>query len=244
MISASLAFMVFAQAARAECQCPNEKTPRITANGAGKITVKPDEATITIGVTNEEKTLKRCFERQTADMNRVIEEIKKMGVGQDDIKTLGYRITPKTKDKVVWWGRVKPDSYVVSHTLSIKVRDVSKLGGLIDKVVESGVTNINNLDFGYSKIKEVEMEAKVKAVQNAKAKAEAMAKGAGAKTGKIIEINDTGGPVPVYRGREMRMMAMASDNAQPDIEPGSIEVEAGCNIVIELTQQDGEQQTP
>lgn len=220
----------------AGCRCGVEPKPRIVTSGEGKVTAKPDEANITIGVTNEDRSLKKCFERQTADMNRVIEQVKAAGVKPEDIKSLGYNITPKTKDKPSWWGGLKPDSYQVAHSMSVKVRDLSRLGDIIDRVVESGANNINGLYFTSSKMPELEIEAKAKAVENARAKAEAMARGAGVKVGKVLEISDTAGPAPVYR-MQAKAFAMAADNAAPpEIEPGSIEVRGSCTLVTEVAQ--------
>lgn len=237
IVSAAGYFACEAAMAQAEapCRACGDQKPRITVSGTGKVTAKPDEATITIGVMNEDKSLKKCFELQTAGMNRVIDQIKAAGVKEEDIKTLGYNVTPRYKDNRPVWGGVKPDSYQVSHTLSIKVRDITKLGGLIDKVVDSGANNINNLYFGSSRMEELEMEAKVKAVENAKAKTAAMAKGAGVKTGKILEISDSGTSMPVYRG-QVKAFAMMADSASPQMEPGSIEVNAECVLVTEVVE--------
>lgn len=217
------------------CRCSGELSPRITVTGTGKVTSKPDEAVITIGVSSEDRSLKRCFERQTESMNRVIEEVKRAGVKADDIKTAGYNIFPMVKSGQTWWGGAKPDSYKVAHTISVKVRDLSALGPIIDSVVASGANNINGLSFSSSRISEIEMEAKTRAVENAKAKAEAMAKGAGVKVGRVVEISDASAPVPVFRANT-RMMAMSAESAAPQIEPGSLEVEGSCVLTAEITQ--------
>lgn len=234
-VTAALALGIGPAQQRAMAEERPEPSPRISVTGTGRVSAKPDEATLTLGVTSEDRSLKKCFELQTAAMNRVIGEIKKAGAAPDDIRTAGYTVTPKAKNAPTWWGGPKPESYEVSHLATVKVRDLSKVGELIDRVVASGANQIQGLQFGSSRIAALEREAKVKAVEDARGRAEAMAQGAGVKLGRILEIHDSSGPRPVYQP-QMRTVAMMAESAPPQIEPGSIDVESSCSLVIELVQ--------
>ncbi|PIU41753.1 MAG: hypothetical protein COS99_03795 [Candidatus Omnitrophica bacterium CG07_land_8_20_14_0_80_42_15] len=244
-ISLSIVFAIIAAlsiapvfAEGSDYKCIEDSMPRVIVEGVGKVTAKPDEAIIRLGIVNEEKSLKKAFQHQTEDMNKVINEIKSLGIQDEDIKTISYNITPKVKEGPIWWGKRKPESFEVSHMLSVKIKDLSKIGDVIDTVVNAGAISINGLEFKSSKIEELEKDARLKAAKNAKEKAEVIAEGAGFKVGKVLKASEAmGGHFPVYRERYAKTAVMEAASAAPEIEPGSIELEATCTIIYEITQR-------
>lgn len=217
-----------------------DSMPRIIVEGVGRLTAKPDEAVIKLGIINEERSLKKAFEHQTEEMNKVINEIKSLGIKDEDIKTLSYNIIPMIKGGPIWWGKRKPDSFEVSHTLSVKLKDLSKIGDVIDKVIAAGAIYIYGLEFKSSKIEELEKEVRLKAAKNAKEKAQILADGIGFKIGKVLRVDESMEQRLFERSRHRpeydKMFVAKDESAPPQIEPGSIELEAICTVIYEVTQ--------
>lgn len=218
-----------------------DSVPRVIIEGVGKINAKPDEAVVRLGIINEEKSLKKAFERQTKDMNEVISKIKALGIKEEDIKTTHYSVIPRYKDnKIIWgWGRRKPKSFEVSHQLTVKIKDLSKVGDLIDKVIEAGAIYIYGLEFKSSKMEDLQKEVRLKAAKNAREKAQILAEGANFKLGRVLKV-DEAMKYPISRRRAYgpvyEEMALSKAADSPQIESGSIELKATCTIIYEIVE--------
>lgn len=216
-----------------------DEVPTVVVEGVGKITANPDEALVRLGIVNEEKSLKRAFKRQTEEMNRVIKEIKTLGIKEEDIKTTCYNVIPMYKGSTTFWGRRKPTSFEVSHELAVKVKDLSKLGDVIDKVIDAGAIYIYGLEFKSSKIEELEREVRLKAVEDAKEKARILAKGAGFKLGRALRVFESA-MAPRLAFREYRparqRKLLIEQEAAPQVEPGTLELIATCGVIYEITE--------
>jgi len=233
----TISLMLCAGCARAD----NYKTlegsvPTITVQGIGKVETTPDEAIARFGVSSEEKLLARAYKDNTSKMNSVIDAVKGMGVESKDIKTSSYNVTPiYSRDEKGYQIPGKPASYRVSQQLTIKVRDLEKTGQIIDKVIASGTNVFSGIQFASSKQEAITEEAKVKAAKDAKEKASLLAKSLGVRTGRVLRVNEsTVQPYPVARSM-MAYEASAAKSA-PQIEAGSMEVTATCNVIYEIVQ--------
>lgn len=209
--------------------------PTISVQGLGKVTIKPDEAIIRFGVQTEEKYLEKAYKKNTERTNAVIETVKALGIKDEDIKTSSYNITPiYQRDEKGYQVPGKPASFRVSQSLQVKMRDLPKVGEIIDKVVSSGTNTFSGINFTLSNIEEVQEEAKVKAVKDAREKALILTKNLGVKTGRILRVN-TSSPQPYQRAMMANEAMLARSNA-PSIQPGSMEVTANCSIIYEIIQ--------
>ena len=122
------------------------KTERMINVGAqGKVTVKPDIAKVTMGMTNKAATVAEAQKQNTDVMNKLIERVKAVGIAAEDIQTINYNIYPSynwTEED----GSVI-DGYEVSQNVSIKVRDLSKANDILGLAAEVGATNAGGLEF-------------------------------------------------------------------------------------------------
>lgn len=209
--------------------------PTISVQGKGEVQAVPDEAVIWFGVTSDEKLLTKAYTDNTTKMNAVIMSVKNMGIDSQDIKTSSYTVTPVySRDEN---GRIipgKPASFSVSQQLTVKVRDITKTGQVIDKVIASGTNTFGGLSFDSSKIDELTKQAKVKAAEDARKEAKLIADSLGVKIGRVIRISaSTQQP---YLNRNVRAFAVKAEMAAPQIEAGSMEVTSTCNVVYEIVQ--------
>lgn len=223
--------------AQSACGTSIENTlPTINVVGYGKITSIPDEAIIMFGVTSEEKDLTKAYGDNIDKMNKIIDTVKMSGIEAKGIKTSSFSVVPiYPRDTNGRQMPGKPVSYRVSQQLTVKVSDISKMGGIIDKVISDGTNIFNGIQFTSSKNEELQMEAKVEAVKDAKEKAELLARNLGVSIGRVIKVTESSQqPYPV----RTRMMAYDSAmvKAAPQVEAGSMEVTATCNVIYEIIQ--------
>ena len=211
------------------------KLPRvISVSGLGEVKSRPDMATISTGVVTEGATAKEALAKNNAAMTEVIAALKKAGIADDDIQTSDFSVSPKyppyqpnqtTAPRIV--------GYTVSNQVTAKVKDLQKLGPVLDTLVQAGSNQINGVMFGIDEPKAQLDDARKKAVTDARAKAELFADAAGVSLGKVIQISESSTltpPVPMYRAREM---AVAQDASVP-IAAGQQVVTANVSITYEI----------
>lgn len=208
--------------------------PRIiSVSGLGEVKTRPDMATISTGVVTEGTTAKEALAKNNSAMAAVIAALKNAGVAEDDIQTSDFSVSPKyppyqpnqtTAPRIV--------GYTVSNQVTANVKDLAKLGGILDTLVQSGSNQINGIAFGVDEPKAQLDEARKKAVADARAKAELYAEAAGVSLGKVIQISESSAvvpPVPMFR-RE----AMAAADASVPIAAGTQTVAANVSITFEI----------
>ena len=121
------------------------------------------------------------------------------------------------------------DGYRVSNQVSVLVRDLKALGGLLDKLVSLGANQVNGLSFEVSKAETLKDDARKEAVANARRRAELLAAAAGAEVGDVVTISEEasfGGPRP------MGMRAAKADMVP--IEAGTETLEARVTVTWKL----------
>jgi uncharacterized protein YggE len=208
-------------------------TATITVNGVGNISMTPDTASVTLGVTVVDKTLKAAQAKATTQMQAVIDEIKANGVDDKDIQTSNFSVNVnQSYDNNGNPGEVT--GYTVNNQVNVTVRDLSKLGSLLDKVVEKGANSIWGINFYVNDQTDAAKQARTLAVQDATQHATELAAAAGGSLGKIISIDETSSPSPVAVAYDKASQG-AGGGAAP-IQTGSATVTATVSMTFELVQ--------
>ncbi|MCH8989551.1 MAG: SIMPL domain-containing protein [Chloroflexi bacterium] len=88
--------------------------------------------------------------------------------------------------------------YQVTNTLTVKVRDLDSMGGIIDGVTEAAgnLVRINHVSFTIEDTKPLQAQAREEAIAHLLDKANAMARLAGVELGKLVFLTETSGGVP------------------------------------------------
>jgi len=211
----------------------SQQTYTIAIAGEGKITAIPDIAEISLGIQTEKLTVAAAQKENTEKMNSIIAELKNMGVEAKDIQTTNYSIYPRYD----WLdGKQLLRGYIVSQNVSIKIRDLEKVGTIVDKAGSLGANEVGSLSFTIDEPEQLRQEARIKALANAKEKAEALAKAAGVKLGKLVSFNESSsGSLPVYRDYSMKALGLEeSVDAAPAIEAGSQDIIINVMVTYEV----------
>lgn len=222
---------------------PNSIQPETTLNinAEAKINKAPDIAYITAGVTEERSTAADAMAAQAAAMNGVFAALEKAGVAKKDMQTSGLSLYPrydyievKNKDGSVR-GEQRLAGYVASNNLTVRVRNLEKLGGMIDSLVKSGGNTFSGVTFGLDNDKDIKNEARAQAMKEAIAKAELYASAAGLKVARIVTISEgyEYSPQPVMMAARAEM---AMDAAPTPIAGGEVGVTASVSVMFELTK--------
>lgn len=207
-----------------------QKSTTFDVTGQGKVTVKPDIASINVGIQSNGSSVKLVQEQINSTINKISAVIKELGIDSKDIQTQNYNINP---DYDYSGGNQKIRGYVASTNLAIKVRDIDKVNQVIDVSTENGANQVGGINFEVDDNSKAENEARQKAVDEAKKKAQDAAKIAGFRLGKIINYSENfqGGIRPVYM--------MSSDSKLPvgsstEVEPGSTDITVVVTLSYEL----------
>jgi uncharacterized protein len=124
--------------------------------------------------------------------------------------------------------------YSVSNNVSVRVRDLPRLGALIDKAVTAGANTIYGISFGHNDISALLDKARPLAVTDARRKAELYASAGGDKIGRLMVLTEDGG----IRQSPMAFSRVSAMPAPPPtpIEAGEDKLTVSVNARFELTQ--------
>ncbi len=214
-----------------------------------KIVSVPDVAAFSFSVISEGgKDLNALRKDNTDRTNKVIDFLKENKVDAKDIKTESYDVSPRYQSyscstPVGGGSTVCPPAsivgYTVTQTVSVKVRDFSKVGDILGGAVDKGANNVSSLIFTIDDPDELQSQAREEAIAKAKDKAEAIAKAGGFHLGKLVAIDEGFNGYPTYAkdyaygmGGDARLESQA--NVAPAIEPGSQDVSITVTLRYEI----------
>jgi uncharacterized protein YggE len=201
----------------------------IWVNGEGKVTAVPDVAILSVGVQAQAVTVADAQSQASGAMDKLMTALKNGGVASKDIQTQNFNIQQMTR-----WDNTKQQSivtgYMVTNTVTAKIRDVNKAGSIIDAATAAGgdLTRVNSISFTIDNPAPYQEQARQKAVADAAAKAKQLADAAGVKLGKPVYITESSySPTPIYRDVATKA-AGAPVQAETAISPGEM------NITIDI----------
>jgi uncharacterized protein YggE len=173
----------------------------VAVNGHGEVYVIPDVAYVNIGVQNTASTVTAVLNQNTDQAQGIRTALKNLAVEDVDIQTSGFSIYPMPQYDQN--GKITETLYQASNTVFVTVRDLSKLGQILDAVVRNGANTVNSISFDVLNKTAALSEARAKAVADAKTQAQELADATGAKIGDVQYINvySTSAPTPVYEGK-------------------------------------------
>ncbi|MBU1131502.1 SIMPL domain-containing protein [Patescibacteria group bacterium] len=215
----------------------NPQDYQVSFTAEGRVFAKPDIAQIVVAVkTDRVKEAVQAVQNNTEKMNLVVNKIKEFGIEEKDIKTTSYRLSP-VYDYHRETGQQTLAGYDVYQEVTIKIRDLDKVGEVIEATTSVGVNQVGNISFTIDDTDEVKKEAREEAVIKAKAKAKEMADLTGLKLGKLVNVYESEDAYPYYRDYAVNAMAMegfGGAGAVPSIQTGENEVRLQVTLVYEV----------
>jgi len=207
-------------------ETPAEHT--ITVSGSGKVTIVPDVARITLGVTISKPTVKAVRDAGAKAMTDVIAAIKSLGVADADIKTTDLSLYPQYGNGSVQ----KIVGYQISEQVLVTVRDLDKAGDVVDAATAKGANAVNGISFESGDPVKAQNDARAAAVEAARVSAQAMATAGNVSLGGVVSITDASPTSPIWYATPRASGAM-SDLATP-VQPGTQDLTATVTVVFAI----------
>lgn len=214
-----------------------ENIGQIHVVGTAQADVAPTEAHVTVGVQIQEPEAALAMRVVSAKMEAVLEDLQALGLAMEDIQTSRLSIDP------VWTPLRQnngPDTreitgFVASNSLDLRIKDLDRLGEVLDAVLKSGVNDLRGLRFTHGEVSKITDSLRIKAAEDAIRKARQLAETSGMALGSVREIRDQGASAPAPMMR-MEMAAMASDMP---IAQGSISMSHQVSMVFDIHPIEG-----
>ncbi|MCH7844180.1 MAG: SIMPL domain-containing protein [Chloroflexi bacterium] len=126
--------------------------------------------------------------------------------------------------------------YQVTNTLTVKVRDLDKMGDIIDGAAEAAgnLVRINSVRFTIEDTKPLQNEAREEAIADLLTKANAMAALAGVELGKLVFLTESGGGVPQSFARIEAVPAFGFASQSTSILAGELDVNVSVQGVFAI----------
>lgn len=208
-------------------------TIQVTAQGT--VRVEPDIAYITLGVQSEAKTAESAQAANLEKMTGLYQALEKMGIEKKDYYTSQYNVSP-----VYSYADNTPrvTGYTTVNTVEVTVRDLDKIGSLLDEAAKAGMNQAYSLQFDLENPDAAGLDAMKAALANADAKAKLMAQTTGAQIVRVLSVRDSGvstsAPNNNYRYAAPMAEAAAMDTASVPVSSGTLEVTVQASITYEI----------
>ncbi len=235
LISVVVLLAVLLSACSAGNLMPNSQAAQrlVTVNGVGQVTLQPDIAYIYVGVHTEDPSAADAVANNNRKTQALIDALSNSGVAAEDIRTSNFSIWPSQQYDPST-GTVTGSIYMVDNTVYVTVRDLAKLGDLLDDAIAAGANTINSVTFDVADKTEALKEARKLAVEAASAQALELADAAGVSLGDVASIAYFDSmPYPVFEGKGMGGGGAEAALAVP-INPGTMQLSVSVQVAFEI----------
>jgi len=224
-------FLTFGASAMAD-----EQARTVTVSGTGFAEIEPDRATLQMSIVAKEPTLAAAQKRSAGVTNKVLKMTDRMKIDRDQVDTTGASVRPDYR-----WNREKEEQelrgYIATRQITVVIKDLEKLGSVVEAAVEAGVNQVSPPQLDSSKRKNAEREALRAAADDAEKNAAVLADSLDAVLGQVISIDarsNEPGP-PVRYAANVRAMSAESDAAET-YNAADLTFNASVTVVFELKE--------
>jgi uncharacterized protein YggE len=215
----------------------NTEQRTIVVSGKGELSVKPDIATVSFSVMEENLDVSKASDLVNAKIAKIVAALKADGVAEKDVKTTGYNIYPRydyVNGKVYPYnGKQVLAGYDVTQSIDIKIRDLSKAGKVISDLGDLGVTNMSGLTFTEDKYDDLVKQARDLAITQARDEAKKLAKSLGVRLDKIVGYSE-GTNYPIYYDRATLAAPMAAGKSEAVLPTGENKITSNVSITYQI----------
>ncbi len=210
------------------------KGPVIELSISERIDSAPDTARMSTGVTAKAPTAQQALRDNARKMDALIKQIKALGIEDKYIQTTGININPEFDYQRGEEPRLT--GYRASNQVQIEVRDIDRLGEMIDALVSAGANNLNGPYFSLTNDGEVKAMARKRAMERGRVQALDYARLAGYSNVRILAISEhISGSSPVQKGVMARAMSADMIESTP-VQPGQVGTSVTVQVTYEMVQ--------
>jgi uncharacterized protein len=207
----------------------------LNVGGVGTISLPPDIAYIYIGVHTDDVDLANAVSKNNTQAQALVDALKNAGIDGKDIQTSNFSVYTNNNggiDKMTGQAVGNGTFYSVDNTVYVTMRDLSKMGKVLNTAVSSGANSINSISFDVADKAAAMAQARQKAMANASSLAAELAKTAGLKLGEIQNVTySDNSPIPYYG---MGGGGAQAPNASVPIQPGLTQISATVSVTYTI----------
>ena len=217
------------------------KVSTIKVTGTAEIQVVPDEVVFSLKIRKSDKSLTIAKAQNDDNVKKILDLTKRFGIAPQDVKTDFISVGEK-------YDRVRPTGeeeyknvfagYTVSKTVIVKLRNINRFEEFFSEVISVGVTEVGNVSFESSRLRQYRDQARAMAIRAAKEKAAAIVKEIGQTIGRAVSIEEqnSGGSYSynysqnVAAGARSGGAARSDDSDDETFSVGTIAVKAQVEV--------------
>lgn len=216
-----------------ERRSPADSPLVIAVSADAKVSTPPDIATLSFGVsTGRQATAKAATTLIAQNMTKILSAVKALGIDEKDISTQSFYLSPEYDYTTS--GQI-PRGFQASQTLSVKVRDLDKVGDVLTAATNAGANQSGGVSFSIDNPDTVKAEAREMAIAKAKEKASVLAKNLGMSLGRMTGFSEDGNyavPRPYMMDKAMAVGGEMAPSIQ--LPAGEQEVVSNVTLMYEL----------
>ena len=207
----------------------------ISVNGHASAEVAPDMATLYGNLEKRAAVAEAARESLAKEMTSFRHMLLGQMIAGQDVQTVRYTLQPEYNYEK---NKRRLSGYVARADYKVKIKDLEKLGAVIDKSIGCNFT-IERVEFGLNNRSLFENSLLEEAVVNARSKAAVVARAGGRTLGRLIHAGfSTSGNVAHTTNRNMMMAKAASldvaEASPTELDPGVITVNANVDLEFAL----------
>lgn len=236
----------------------------INVSGNADVYASPDLAVMDFSVQSEAKTVAGAMSDNNTKMNAIGAAVKALGVDAKDLQTTNFNISPRydyvrqvvtppvplstpgaggvsagsASSPVTEYypnGKQVLAGYDVTATLTVKMRDLSKVGDIIQAATTAGANQAGSLQFTIDNPDALQAQARQQAIDKAKAQAQELAKQLGVRLVRIVSFSENGVRPMVFNAKSVAMdSAVGAAVPAPAIETGQNKISDSVSITYEI----------
>jgi hypothetical protein len=227
-----LAILAFVCLALGALQAQQLFPPKLVkTTGTSEVKVTPDRAVIQVGVERQSATAKGAKAAADSTSRKLLAALKAQGTDDKDIQTAYLDLQPTS----YYQKQVRINNFTATQSLSITIRDLSKLDSVMDAVMSAGANRIDGIEYQSSELRKYRDQARAEAVKAAKEKAVALAEALGDQIGKTYSIEE------VQQSDGYQTFGLAANayvdrkrSSTPSTAPGQLTVSASVMVSFDL----------
>ena len=194
----------------------------IVVSGTGRVGIEPDIADLRLGVAVSRPAVDAARAEAARLMDAILAAVDSAGVARKDVRTALLSVQPRYDYRESRTPALT--GYELANVVEVTVRDLAKLGDVVDGTLAAGATSMDSLSFRVADPTPAEAEARRRAMAEARARADVLAEAAGLAIEGVADIVEGGpGRPPIPYPKAERMALAAADVSTP-VESGSLEV--------------------
>ena len=226
-------------AARSDDSAKSEVST-LTVVATGSVTAPPDTAFVTLGMDTTGKSLTEAQRQNSAAIQKVMERLRELKIDKERIQTAAFTVSPQYKPPPKRPSDAPPAppeivGYSISNTITIEVRDVEKVGTVIEEVLAAGANHFHGLRWALRDEQQARLNALKTAAGVAREKATALSQAVNVKLGRLMNVTEGSRVVAPMPRVGRAMAAMEGAGGEVPISSGEMKVEATVTLIYEIT---------